>query len=58
VFRADSDGLTLTELALGIDLQTQVLDQMDYAPVRIAPNLKWMDLTRLDPTAIPALAAI
>jgi propionate CoA-transferase len=58
VFLVDSDGLTLTELAPGIDLQTQILDQMDYAPVRIAQNLKWMDLTRLDPTALPALAAI
>ncbi len=58
VFKVDADGLTLTELAPGIDIQTQILDQMDFAPVRIAPDLKCMDLTRLDPTAMPAIAAI
>ncbi|TSD57069.1 propionate CoA-transferase [Variovorax sp. KBS0712] len=44
VFRVDSDGLTLTEIAPGIDIQTQVLDQMDFRPVRIAPDLRRMDL--------------
>ena len=32
----------LTEIAPGIDLQTQVLDQMDFTPL-IAPDLKKMD---------------
>lgn len=58
VFRVDADGLTLIELAPGIDLQTQVLAQMDFAPVRIDPHLKTMNLTPLDTTAQPALAAI
>ena len=57
VFSVDADGLTLTEYALGIDMQTEILDQMDF-PVRIASNLKLMDLIKLDPTAIPSLAAI
>lgn len=37
------DGLTVTEIAPGIDLQTQVLDQMDFKPL-VAENLKTMDL--------------
>lgn len=36
------DGLTVTEIAPGIDLQTQVLDQMDFAPL-VSENLKLMD---------------
>ena len=36
------DGLTITEIAPGIDLQTQVLDQMDFKPL-VAENLKTMD---------------
>ena len=43
VFRCDEDGLTLTEIAPGIDLQTQVLDLMDFAPVRIADPLPLME---------------
>ena len=37
-----ADGLTVTEIAPGIDLQTQVLDQMDFKPL-VAENLKTMD---------------
>ena len=37
------EGLTVTEIAPGIDLQTQVLDQMDFKPL-VAENLKTMDL--------------
>lgn len=58
VFRVDADGLTLVELAPGIDIQKDVLGQMDFAPVRIHPQLKYMDLSMIDPTAIPAIAAI
>ena len=36
------DGLTITEIAPGIDLQTQVLDQMEFKPL-VAQNLKTMD---------------
>ncbi len=38
VFRLAADGLELIELALGCDLQTQVLDQMGFRPVRISTN--------------------
>ena len=42
VFRAGADGLTLTELAPGADLQRDVLAHMAFAP-KIAPDLKPMD---------------
>ena len=34
--------MTLTEIAPGIDLQTQILDQMAFMP-RISEDLKLMD---------------
>lgn len=42
VFRVADDGLELIEIAPGIDLQTQVLDQMGFVPVRIAEPLPLM----------------
>lgn len=42
VFRIAGDGLELIEIAPGIDLQTQVLNQMDFAPVRVADPLPLM----------------
>ena len=36
------EGMTLIEIAPGIDLQTQVLDHMGFVP-RIADDLKLMD---------------
>ena len=42
VFELRPDGVTLIEIAPGIDLQTQVLDQMEFMP-KIAPDLKLMD---------------
>ena len=42
VFRLCRDGVELIEIAPGIELQTQVLDQMDFAPV-ISKDLKLMD---------------
>ena len=42
VFQLRPDGVTLIEIAPGIDLQTQVLDQMEFMP-KIAPDLKLMD---------------
>ena len=42
VFQLRPDGVTLIEIAPGIDLQTQVLDQMAFMP-KIAPDLKPMD---------------
>ncbi|MEE4111017.1 MAG: CoA-transferase [Halieaceae bacterium] len=43
VFRVAPDGLELIEIAPGIDLQTQVLDLMAFAPVRIADPVPRMD---------------
>ena len=37
VFRLTARGLQLTEVAEGIDLRTQVLDQMQFAPVLAGP---------------------
>jgi len=45
VFRVERDGLVLIEVAEGIDVKTQVLDMMDFAPVRIAEPLVTMDRT-------------
>lgn len=42
VFELRPEGVTLTEIAPGVDLQTQVLDQMDFIP-QIAMDLKLMD---------------
>ena len=42
VFRLLPEGLTLTEIAPGIDLQRDILDVMEFQP-RISPALKVMD---------------
>lgn len=43
VFELRTDGVYLTEIAPGIDLQSQVLGQMDFTP-KIAPEgLRLMD---------------
>ena len=42
VFELRPEGVTLIEIAPGIDLQTQVLDQMEFKP-QIAEDLKVMD---------------
>jgi len=42
VFRLCPEGVTLVEIAPGIDLQTQILDQMEFMP-KIAEDLKLMD---------------
>lgn len=42
VFELQNGHITLIEIAPGIDLQTQVLDQMEFVPV-ISPDLKVMD---------------
>lgn len=43
VFRVEKDGLVLIEIAKGIDLKKQVLDLMEFAPVRVAEPLRIMD---------------
>jgi propionate CoA-transferase len=42
VFKLIDHKVTLIEIAPGIDLQTEVLDQMDFVPA-ISPDLKVMD---------------
>ena len=42
VFRLDGHELLLTEIAPGIDLQKDILDQMEFRP-KIADNLRLMD---------------
>ena len=43
VFELRKEGLTLIEVAPGIDMQTQVLDLMDFKPL-IADDVKEMDV--------------
>lgn len=42
VFELKKDGLTLIEIAPGVDLQKDILDQMEFEPI-IDKNLKFMD---------------
>lgn len=42
VFRLVDDGLCLTEIAPGVDLERDILQQMDFRPL-ISPDLKLMD---------------
>ena len=42
MFKLIDHKVTLIEIAPGIDLQTEVLDQMDFVPA-ISPDLKVMD---------------
>ncbi|MBU5485652.1 acyl CoA:acetate/3-ketoacid CoA transferase [Clostridium sp. MSJ-11] len=42
VFRLEEDGLTLIEVAPGIDLEKDILNQMNFKPI-ISKNLKLMD---------------
>lgn len=42
VFRLTDQGLMLTEIAPGVDLEKDILAQMEFAPI-IAPTLKEMD---------------
>jgi propionate CoA-transferase len=55
VFELRSDGMVLTEIAPGVDLQKDVLDQIEF-PVRVAGELKQMDerIFRPEPMGIRA----
>jgi len=44
VFAVTGDGLELLEIAPGIDLKTQVLDLMEFSPVKIPDKIPLMDL--------------
>lgn len=52
VFRVLPEGLHLIEIAPGVDLQRDVLDQMDFDPVRIADPLPLMAAAHFRP--VPA----
>ncbi len=43
VFRVEREGLALIEVAAGIDVKSEILEQMDFAPARIANQLGIMD---------------
>ncbi|MBB5049175.1 propionate CoA-transferase [Rhodopseudomonas rhenobacensis] len=43
VFEVAAEGLILTEVAPGIDVRRDVLGQMEFAPLRIADQLREMD---------------
>lgn len=42
VFRLEEKGVTLIEIAPGVDLQRDILDQMEFEPI-LSPELKQMD---------------
>lgn len=42
VFKLTPEGVTLTEIAPGVDLQKDILGKMEFAPI-ISPDLKLMD---------------
>jgi propionate CoA-transferase len=42
VFQVEPDGLVLTEIANGVDVRKDVLEQMEFRPTRIAEPLKSM----------------
>ena len=43
VFEVAPEGLILTEVAPGIDVRRDVLDQMEFAPWKVADRLTTMD---------------
>lgn len=43
VFEVQPEGLVLTEVAKGVDVRRDVLEQMEFRPARIAETLKTMD---------------
>ena len=51
VLRLEPDGLTVTEIAPGLDLRRDVLDRADI-PLRVSPNLRPMDARLFRPEPI------
>lgn len=48
VFELTKDGIVLSEIAPGVDLQKDVLDRINFKPI-VSPNLKLMDARIFDP---------
>lgn len=57
VFQMRTEGLTLIEIAPGVDLQKDILDQMDFEP-RISENLQLMDMRIFRPEPMGLKAEI
>jgi propionate CoA-transferase len=57
VFRVEPGGLTLIEVAKGIDVRRDVLDQMAFAPAKILDPLPFMDASLFTDVPTPAGAA-
>jgi propionate CoA-transferase len=43
VFEVAAEGLVLTEIAKGVDMRRDILEQMEFAPARIVDQPKIMD---------------
>lgn len=52
VFELSADGLELTEIAPGIDLQTHILDLMEFAPIVNDPKLMDLRIFRAEPVGL------
>ena len=57
VFRVVPEGLMLTEVAKGIDVRRDILDQMEFAPARIADPLLVMEASLFAESAAPAVSS-
>jgi acyl CoA:acetate/3-ketoacid CoA transferase len=49
VLQLTAEGLVVTEIAPGVELQANILDQSD-APLKVSPSLKQMDPKLFDPS--------
>lgn len=57
IFRLGGEGLVLTEIAPGVDLERDILGQMDFAPL-VSPELKVMDARIFTPGRMAALTEL
>ena len=58
VFDVEPQGLALLEVAPGIDVRRDVLEQMDFAPARIAEPLTKMDIALFQAASEPTKVAV
>ncbi|MGI9142657.1 MAG: acyl CoA:acetate/3-ketoacid CoA transferase, partial [Fluviibacter sp.] len=54
VFVLTPEGMTLTEIAPGVDLERDILEHMDFKPI-ISPTLKTMDARIFNPALMNLL---